>query len=102
MRFYQSASIKALYCSMNSSNICLPSLLLSLDLNEIYRRAGDWKELNDNDLGVYIQVLEEALESNGIAKTEILEKMKKHKEKIDNKTKVSKVTGINRKNYIDE
>ena len=71
------------------------------DLNQTYRRAGDWKKLNDNDLGVYIQVLEEVIESNGITKTEILEKMKKHKEKIDNKTEVSKVAGINRQRIYE-
>lgn len=72
------------------------------DLNQTYKRVGDLSKLNNNDLGVYIQILEELAEDKGVSKTEILEKMKKYKAKIGNKTEVSKVTGINRQRIYEK
>lgn len=72
------------------------------DLSQTYKRVGDLSKLNNNDLGVYIQILEELVEDKGVSKTEILEKMKKHKEKINNKSEVSKVTGINRQRIYEK
>ena len=72
------------------------------DLSQTYKRVGDLSGLNQNDLGVYIQILEELVEDKGVSKTEILEKMKKHKEKINNKSEVSKVTCINRQRIYEK